>query len=109
MQRIRLALRTPLFRNLVGRFQTRDGGWVNAGLGKGSSDLIGWTPVIVTKEMVGRRVAIFTAIEVKMPGAYTNPKRLLEQWAFLAAVRKDGGFSGLADSPEKAKEIVRGA
>ncbi len=108
MQSIRLALKIPLFRNLVGRFKTMQGLWVNAGLGKGSSDLIGWTPTIVTQAMVGQRIAVFTAIEVKVPGARTSPKRLLEQWAFIAAVRKDGGFSGIADSPEKAKEIIRG-
>ena len=66
-----------LFRNNTGR------GWVgktnhkngnvfienarplNAGLTKGSSDLIGWTSIEITPDMVGKKVAIFTAIEAK--------------------------------------------
>ncbi len=108
MQIIRLGLQIPLFRNLVGRFKTTQGLWVNAGLGKGSSDLIGWTPTIVTMDMVGDTVAVFTAIEVKVPGAYTKPTRLAEQESFIAAVRRDGGFAGFADSVDQAKEIIRG-
>ena len=109
MQTIRLCLRVPLFRNLVGKFKTVQGQWVNAGLGRGSSDLIGWTPVKVTKNMVGRRIAVFTAIEVKVPGSRTEPRRLVDQEAFIAAVKRDGGYAGFADTVGRAKEIIGGA
>lgn len=105
-QRIRLALNIPLFRNLVGKFKTVDGQWVNAGLGRGSSDLIGWTSVTVTPNMVGKKVAVFTAVEVKVPGARTAPRRLADQRQFVEAVLQDGGYAGFADTIEKAKAII---
>ncbi len=108
MQLIRLGLRIPLFRNLVGKFKTVQGQWVNAGLGKGSSDLIGWTPTTITQEMVGKKVAVFTAIEVKVPGARTEPSRIFDQTLFIEAVKRDGGFAGFADGVGPAKEIIRG-
>ena len=107
-QRIRLALGIPLFRNLVGKFKTVDGQWVNAGLGRGSSDLIGWTPVVITQAMVGKRVAVFTAVEVKVPGARTAPARLAQQQQFVETVLRDGGFAGFADTIEKAEAIIGG-
>ena len=108
MQTIRLGLHIPLFRNLVGKFKTVQGMWVNAGLGKGSSDLIGWTPIMITQKMVGKKLAVFTAIEVKMPGARTEPKRLFDQTLFIEAIKIDGGFAGFADGVGQAKEIIRG-
>ena len=57
-----------MFRNTVGACATAAGGWIQYGLSIGSSDLIGWRSVEVTPEMVGKRVAIFAAVEVKRPG-----------------------------------------
>jgi hypothetical protein len=64
---------------------------LHAGLTVGSSDLIGWTPVTITQEMVGRKLAIFTAIEVKAPREKATPKPA--QKIFLQAVEVDGGFA----------------
>lgn len=102
---IRLALSAKgvtTFRNNVGVAQFPDGSRVQYGLCPGSSDLIGWTPVTITPEMVGRTVAVFTAIEVKQPGKYPSP----EQRQFLANVTKAGGISGTARSPEDALNIT---
>jgi hypothetical protein len=76
---------------------------LHAGLCTGSSDLIGWTPTLVTEEMVGRRLAVFTAIEVKSKrGSVTE-----EQDSFLDAVELAGGASGVARSVDQALAIVR--
>lgn len=64
---------------------------LHAGLVKGGSDLIGWTPVTITQAMVGERIAVFTAVEVK-----DGTKATDEQEAFIAAVLAAGGYAGVA-------------
>lgn len=74
---------------------------LHSGLCKGSSDLIGWMPVTITKEMVGKKVAVFTAIEIK-----TSKVRITEeQQNFIDKVNEDGGISFIARS---AKDILVG-
>jgi len=110
-QSIRIAagrIGCALFRNTVGRFKTASGQWVVFGLAPGSADLIGWTCVTVTQSMIGKPVAIFTAIEVKVSGAYTEPERLKKQESFIAAVKKDGGYAGFAHNENEAYRIIRG-
>ncbi len=85
-----------LFRNNVGQLRDITGGYVRYGLCVGSSDLIGWTPLIVTEAMVGRTLAVFTAIETKVG----RRQATTEQAAFLAAVQKDGGLAVVARSSE---------
>ena len=69
-----------------------------AGLCVGSSDLIGFKAVTITPEMVGRKIAVFTAIEVKSKtGRLTE-----EQKTFLAAVNNAGGIGIVARSDESA-------
>lgn len=78
-----------LFRNNSGRLQTKQGTYVNYGLCKGSSDLIGWKSRLIKLEDVGTRVAQFVAVEVKSPtGILTE-----EQAAFLDKVEADGGIA----------------
>lgn len=67
----------------------------------GTSDLIGWTTITVTPEMVGKRLAVFTAIECK---ASTGGKKREEQVKFLGNVIKAGGIGGFANSPESAQD-----
>lgn len=71
----------------------------------GTSDLLGWTTVTVTPEMVGCRAAIFTAIETKETG---GGKKRDEQRNFVDQVRLAGGIAGFAASAEEAVSIVRG-
>lgn len=68
---------------------------LHAGLCEGSSDVIGWKPTIITPEMVGGSVAVFTAAEVKLKGRATD-----KQLKFVNAVKKDGGIGVIARSPE---------
>ena len=69
----------------------------------GGSDLIGWTPVAITPDMVGQTVAVFTAVEVK--NATGRPSEA--QLNFIAQVLKAGGFAGIARSPGDAVAITR--
>lgn len=104
LQEIRLALGLlpglRLFRNNVGVLRDREGRAVRFGLHPGSSDLIGWRTVTVTPDMIGQRVAVFTALEVKAPGG--THKVTAEQRQFLDIVEAAGGIAGVARSPSQA-------
>ena len=63
-QEIRLAVgqekNLRLFRNETGSLPNpRTGKWVDFGLAKGSSDLIGFKTIQVTPDMVGEKLAVF--------------------------------------------------
>lgn len=77
---------------------------IDAGLCEGSSDLIGWTTIEVTPEMVGQKIAVFTAIEVKKDSEAVVSEKQLN---FLTVIRKMGGFSGLARSTDEAVNLLR--
>lgn len=66
-----------------------------------SSDLIGGTPIVVTPSMVGKRIMVFTAVEVKKtswkPGEHTQRER--GQLRFINAVRAAGGFGFFCRHP----------
>lgn len=103
---IRLALGrglVRLFRNNTGALKDQHGRLVTFGLCKGSSDLIGWRTVTVTQDMVGQKVAVFTAIEVKDKGRPTQ-----DQLAFIKAVRDAGGLAGVARGIPEAQAILDG-
>jgi hypothetical protein len=106
-QRIRLALGTEpqmrLFRNQVGSLpDPRSGRLVTFGLARGSADLIGWRTITVTPEMVGRRLAVFTSLEIKTPTGRLAP--LQRNW--LHAVEHAGGIAGVARSVTDAQLIL---
>jgi hypothetical protein len=64
---------------------------ITFGLCVGSSDLIGWTEKIITKDMIGQKIAIFTALEVKN----LSGKATKEQINFIKQVRKSGGIGNI--------------
>lgn len=103
---IRLAISSPvvrMFRNNVGSAVTKDGRHIDFGLCRGSSDLIGWSTREITPDMVGRHVAVFTAIEIK-----TKTGRISDvQQNFIDVVRKAGGIAGVVRSIEDAKELLK--
>jgi len=59
----------------------------DAGLCVGSSDLIGLKAVKITPEMVGTELAVFVAIEVKLPSGKVQDNQI----NFLEMVKKLGG------------------
>lgn len=77
---------------------------IDAGLCKGSSDLIGFTSVEITPDMVGQKVAIFTAVEVKTKTGKPSP----EQLNFINLIRTFGGRAGIARNIEDAQKIING-
>jgi hypothetical protein len=64
---------------------------IQFGLCVGSSDLIGWTEIEITAAMVGQKVAIFTAVEVKKDKGRISK----EQTNFIKQVRKSGGIASV--------------
>lgn len=93
-----------MHRNNVGAYRDETGRLIRYGVGNpGGPDLIGWTPTVITPDMIGRTVAIFTAVEVKAPKGRPTDAQI----NFLAQVLKAGGLAGIARSPDEALTIVR--
>lgn len=74
----------------------RQGRPLHAGLCEGSSDSIGITPILITPEMVGRTVGIFTAFECKTEKGKTSEL----QNNFIQMVLNYGGIAGVVRSKE---------
>ena len=106
------------WRNNVGAFRGPTGQWVRYGLANDSkqmnqviksSDLIGFYPLEITAEMVGKTVPVLASIEVKEEG-YKKPGRgkkldhhnAQQKWCDMVAGY--GGFSGIFDSAESMRE-----
>ncbi len=105
MRRIMLGLTgaVTLFRNNVGARKLEDGTYLKYGVGgTGGSDLVGFKSVVVTEAMVGQRLAVFVAIEVKGPKGTVSP----EQAHFIGVVAGAGGLAGVARSVEDAMDVV---
>lgn len=91
-----------LWRNNIGTSITKRG-VIHYGIpGKGGSDLIGFKTVTVTPAMIGQKLAIFAAVEVKSPTGRPST----EQIAFIEYVRKCGGLAGIARSADEANQIL---
>ena len=73
-----------LFRNAVGFMNG-----FSFGLSPGSSDEIGWKEKVITPDMVGKKIAIFQAIEIKT----LTDKISYEQIIFYLNVRYAGGLA----------------
>lgn len=74
-----------------------------------SSDLVGITTVMVTPDMVGKPIGVFTAVEVKSPD--WNPNKKLDQHEraqanWLAWVRAMGGIAGFVNSLDSFRKLV---
>jgi hypothetical protein len=85
-------------RQTGGEFHIINGRRVQFGLCVGSSDLIGWRTVTVTPDMVGKRIALFLALEVKTPTGKPTP----EQVNFIEAVGRAGGMAGVVRNVDEA-------
>ncbi len=75
---------------------------LHAGLCEGSSDLIGWTTVEIKPEHIGKKIAVFTAIEVKTDTGKATPS----QRNFLEQVAANGGIALLCKTPEAAVTFI---
>lgn len=57
----------------------------HAGLAKGSSDQIGWTQIEITPAMVGKKIPVFTGVEVKARGTRTRKEQKIWQDSIQSA------------------------
>lgn len=69
---------------------------------EGMSDLVGYTVIEVTPEMVGQRMAIYTALECKGDGGRLRPA----QAVFIDCVESAGGIAGVVRSEDDARHII---
>ena len=102
--KIRLAIGSGdvrLFRNNTGALLDMQGRLVKFGLCKGSSDLIGFRSITITPDMVGQKIAVFSAIEVKDKG-----KATVDQRNFINIINNAGGYAGVAKNVNDAKKIL---
>jgi len=109
--------RVALMRNNVGVLKDLTGRPVRYGLNNlsaemnknsKSSDLIGITPVVITPEMVGRTIGVFTAVEVKGEKwkKISNDRERAQQ-NFITWVISLGGIGKICNSVDSFKELIK--
>lgn len=107
-----------LQRNNVGAFKDATGRMVRYGLGNDSktrtdqiksSDEIGFTIVTVTPEMVGQKIAVYTAFEFKREGwtFSEKDKREIAQKRYIDWVLKSGGIAGFVSCLDDLLRILK--
>lgn len=126
-QRVRLAassLGCRLFRNNSGGFYDEQGRFVRFGLGNESAqlnqqlkfgDYVGITPIVITPEMVGKTVGIFTNLEVKPEGmlnatinkASKGNCRESAQLMAINLVKSIGGIGGFVTCESDVSLTIR--
>lgn len=103
-----------LWRNNRGAFKDAEGRWIRYGIANDSKeiayrlrsgDLIGWRPVVITPEMVGKVMAQFTSVECK-PEGWTPPRpgtaayeHYEGQVAWADLVNREGGYAVIIADP----------
>jgi len=105
-----------LLRNNSGAYKDEYGHFIRYGLGsfipekdkKASSDYIGPTPVLITPEMVGKVLGVFTAVEIKHEDwkFLHSDKRALYQQNFHDMIKQHGGFAGFARNVSEFRRII---
>ena len=106
-----------LWRNNQGACYDESGRLIRYGLGNDSAqvnkriksgDLVGLTKVVITPEMIGQVIGVFTNIEAKASTWKQRPsdERAAAQGRFHSVVREYGGFAGFATSADEYREIV---
>lgn len=97
----RITQRGPVFLH-AGDVVLRDARPFATGLPTGFADLFGLVPRTVTVADIGRTMAIFAAIECKTD----TGRATKQQHAFLQAVEREGGISGVARSAGAALALI---
>lgn len=76
---------------------------IQFGLCEGSSDAIGWTQIEITRDMVGKHIAVFTAVETKS----LKGKASEQQLNFINLVNESGGMSVVAKHLDDLYEMQK--
>lgn len=75
---------------------------VRAGLGEGTSDLIGWHTITITPAMVGARIAVIAVCETKS----STGRATKQQKQFIETINNDGGIGIIARSTDDLKRGI---
>ena len=104
-----------LWRNNRGAFKTEAGNYVRYGLANDSKqlgdtlksgDLIGWRPVVITADMVGKCIAQFVSVECKEsnwtpPPRDTKDEAAAAQYRWAELVNREGGYAVFINDPDR--------
>ena len=74
---------------------------IKYGLYPGSGDMVGWHPVVITPDMVGQRIGVFTSVEIKTE----NDRMSKKQGIWRRNVLAGGGIAEVWQ--ERKGEVVR--
>lgn len=106
-----------LMRNNSGALVDKEGRLVRFGLDNTSQerndkfkslDLIGCLPIVITPEMVGKTIGVFTAVEVKASEwKFKGDKREKAQKNFMDFINLKGGIAFFAESVDTFKRNIR--
>lgn len=77
-----------------------------------TGDFIGTTPIIITQEMVGKTVGVFTNIEAKAAGfkereTYPEKSREFGQNNFNKLIVEQGGLAGFASCFQDVDNLIK--
>jgi hypothetical protein len=75
---------------------------IRFGLGVGTGDLIGGKSIVITPDMVGRRVLVFANVEVKHGGG----RPTAEQTSVIEVVKSLGGLAGVVRSEDDVHKVL---
>lgn len=106
--------KTTLYRNNSGAMTDATGRTVRYGLGHTSpnqqfksSDFIGITEITITPAMVGQRIGVFTAPEIKKEGwKYKGDRREQLQKNFIDFIKSKGGIAEFCTSVDDFKKMI---
>lgn len=79
-------------------------GAVIRGQSGGFPDLIGWTTIEITEKHIGKKIAVFTAIEVKRKGK--KPSEI--QTSRLNLLQRAGALADWCDNEDDAERLING-
>ena len=110
-----VAKRWRLWRNQRGAGTMESGNFIRYGLANDSKavgdmlksgDLIGWRPVVITADMVGKVIAQFVSVESKAenwtpPPLDTKDKAAAAQYRWSDLVNREGGYAVFINDPNK--------
>ena len=74
-------------------------------------DWVGWMTVVITPDMVGKKIPVFTAIDAKKLGfrhktSYSIGTREYGQNKFFELVTSVNGVAGFATNPEDVRHLI---
>ena len=79
---------------------------VHFGLMVGSGDLIGWRSVVVTPEMVGKKIGVFLSLETKGTAGKTDKVRKQKQENWRDVINQSGGIAGIVRNVSEAIHVI---